>query len=78
MFSFSPNKIITTGQGGLLITNNAKIYKKIKMFKNQGRSVQGSGGDDDHIIRGSFKINKSSSSSWFITIKKNKKKGLKY
>ena len=23
------------------------------MFKNQGRSVQGSGGDDDHIIRGS-------------------------
>ena len=52
-FSFSPNKIITTGQGGLLITNNAEIYKKIKMFKNQGRSVQGSGGDDDHIIRGS-------------------------
>ncbi len=52
-FSFSPNKIITTGQGGLLVTNNSKIFNKIKMFKNQGRSIQGTGGDDNHIIRGS-------------------------
>jgi dTDP-4-amino-4,6-dideoxygalactose transaminase len=52
-FSFSPNKIITTGQGGLLVTNSSKIYDKIKMFKNQGRSGQGTGGDDNHIIQGS-------------------------
>ena len=27
-FSFAPNKIITTGQGGLIVTNNKKIYRK--------------------------------------------------
>ena len=26
-FSFAPNKIITTGQGGAIVTNNKKIYK---------------------------------------------------
>ena len=51
-FSFSPNKIITTGQGGLIVTNNKKILKFIKMFKNQGRSEIGTGGDDNHKIRG--------------------------
>ena len=75
-FSFSPNKIITTGQGGLLITNNAKIYKKIKMFKNQGRSVQGSGGDDDHIIRGSnLRLTNLQAAVGLSQLKKNKKKG---
>ena len=52
-FSFSPNKIITTGQGGLLVTNNKKYFNLIKMFKNQGRFGIGTGGDDNHIIKGS-------------------------
>ena len=52
-FSFSPNKIITTGQGGIIVTNNKKIYNYIKMFKNQGRSETGTGGDDEHFIKGS-------------------------
>ena len=29
-FSFAPNKIITTGQGGVVVTNNKNIYKKLK------------------------------------------------
>ena len=36
-FSFAPNKIITTGQGGLIVTNNYKLYKEIKSFQDQGR-----------------------------------------
>lgn len=36
-YSFAPNKIITTGQGGLVVTNDKKIYKKIKQLKDQGR-----------------------------------------
>lgn len=36
-FSLAPNKIITTGQGGILVTNNKKIYKKIIQLKDQGR-----------------------------------------
>ena len=37
-FSFAPNKIITTGQGGLIITNNKILYRRIKSFQDQGRS----------------------------------------
>tara|TARA_Y100000816_G_C26101394_1_gene583839 strand:- start:1242 stop:2351 length:1110 start_codon:yes stop_codon:yes gene_type:complete len=37
-FSFAPNKIITTGQGGLIITNDKKIYLKINQLKDQGRT----------------------------------------
>tara|TARA_B100000787_G_scaffold167610_2_gene154726 strand:+ start:803 stop:1897 length:1095 start_codon:yes stop_codon:yes gene_type:complete len=40
-FSFSTPKIITTGQGGMIVTNNNKIYKKIKKIKNFGRSSDG-------------------------------------
>ena len=36
-FSFSIPKIITTGQGGMLITNNKKIYEKCLAIKDFGR-----------------------------------------
>ena len=36
-FSFSVPKIITTGQGGALITNNLRLYKKIEKIKDFGR-----------------------------------------
>ena len=36
-FSFSVPKIITTGQGGALITDNKKIYEKIEKLKDFGR-----------------------------------------
>jgi perosamine synthetase len=52
-FSFSPNKIITTGQGGLIVTSNHRLNKKIVMFKNQGRFGIGTGGDDTHFTIGS-------------------------
>ena len=29
-FSFYPTKQITTGEGGMLITNNKKFYDKVK------------------------------------------------
>jgi perosamine synthetase len=35
-FSFYPTKQITTGEGGMIITNNKKIFKKIKMLKAFG------------------------------------------
>ena len=40
-FSFSPAKIITTGQGGAIITDNQKYAKKIRLLKNFGRSKAG-------------------------------------
>lgn len=36
-FSFSVPKIITTGQGGALITDNKKLYEKIEKIKDFGR-----------------------------------------
>jgi perosamine synthetase len=40
-FSLSTPKIISTGQGGFLITNNADLASKIRMIKNFGRKTGG-------------------------------------
>ncbi len=37
-FSFHPRKIITTGEGGAICTQNLKLFNKIKAFKNHGGS----------------------------------------
>ena len=36
-FSFHPRKIITTGEGGMITTNNKKIAEKILSFKTFGK-----------------------------------------
>ena len=38
VFSFYPTKQITSGEGGMIITNNKKIYEKIKIKKSLGVS----------------------------------------
>lgn len=56
-FSFSPNKTITTGQGGMVVTNDENICNRLKMLKDQGRPTRGTGGDDRHDIIGyNFKM----------------------
>jgi perosamine synthetase len=35
-FSFYANKIITTGEGGMIVTNNAKLAEKLKLLRNLG------------------------------------------
>lgn len=40
-FSLSSPKIITTGQGGFVVTNNDQLAKKLSIFKNFGRSEGG-------------------------------------
>jgi perosamine synthetase len=47
-FSFSPNKTITTGQGGLVVTNDDGVHARLRAFKDQGRPVRGTGGADVH------------------------------
>jgi perosamine synthetase len=61
-FSLSPNKIFTSGQGGLIVTNNEKYNKLIRLFKNQGRFGLPTGGDDNYIcLGGNFKLSNISS-----------------
>lgn len=47
-FSFSPNKTISTGQGGMIVTNSDELASKIRPLKDQGRPFRGTGGDDLH------------------------------
>lgn len=35
-FSFHPRKVITTGEGGAILTNNEEIYKRLKRLRNHG------------------------------------------
>lgn len=48
-FSFSSPKIITTGQGGALVTNSSTLIKKIRQIKDFGRVKSGV---DEHIALG--------------------------
>lgn len=40
-FSLTPHKIITTGQGGVVVTNNEEIYQKVKKLKDYCRVKPG-------------------------------------
>lgn len=40
-FSFYGNKIITSGEGGMCLTDNESFYKKMMIFKNHGRRGTG-------------------------------------
>lgn len=51
-FSFSANKTISSGQGGLIVTNSDDLYFRLKELKDQGRRHGGSGGDDLHPVLG--------------------------
>jgi len=38
VFAFYPNKQMTTGEGGMIVTNSKKIYEICNSLKNQGRA----------------------------------------
>jgi perosamine synthetase len=42
-FSFFPTKVMTTGEGGMITTNNKELYEKMKSLKNFGRHLEDSG-----------------------------------
>lgn len=43
IFSFHPVKLITTAEGGMVVTNNKKYAEKIRLFRNHG--IRKPGGD---------------------------------
>lgn len=40
-FGFYPNKQVTTGEGGVVITNDPELYTRIASYRNQGRGTDG-------------------------------------
>ncbi|MEZ5496911.1 MAG: DegT/DnrJ/EryC1/StrS family aminotransferase [Gammaproteobacteria bacterium] len=41
VFAFYPNKQITSGEGGMLVTNNKQYDEKFKLLRNHGRTMNG-------------------------------------
>lgn len=55
--SFSPNKTISTGQGGMVLTNDDAVILRLRELKDHGRHGRGTGGDDVHHAVGfNFKL----------------------
>lgn len=38
MFSFCGNKVITTGEGGMIVTDERGVYEKLKLVRSHGRA----------------------------------------
>jgi len=51
-FSFSANKTITAGQGGMIVTDSDALHDRLRELKDQGRRKGGTGGDDEHPVLG--------------------------
>ncbi len=43
VFGFYPNKQITTGEGGMIVTNDDRLAEVCRSLRNQGRAAQGRG-----------------------------------
>jgi dTDP-4-amino-4,6-dideoxygalactose transaminase len=41
VFAFYPNKQMTTGEGGMIVTDDAKIAERCRSLRNQGRDADG-------------------------------------
>ncbi|MFH1968248.1 MAG: DegT/DnrJ/EryC1/StrS family aminotransferase [bacterium] len=39
IFSFTPTKVLTTGEGGLIVAKNKKLSEKLKLARNNGDSI---------------------------------------
>lgn len=59
-FSFFPTKVMTTGEGGMITTNNKAYYEKMKSLKNFGRHIN-NGGIIVNPEGNNFKINEFTS-----------------
>ena len=51
-FSFHPRKIITTGEGGAIATNNSTYAKQLRLLRNHGMEVIKSKGVIDFVLPG--------------------------
>jgi len=49
IFSFNRHKVMQSGEGGVLITNNATLYEKAALFRNHGEAVVDAMGIEDIV-----------------------------
>ena len=53
VFGFYPNKQMTTGEGGVVVTHSEDVWQQVVSLRNQGRSY-GEGGGWFHHVRAGF------------------------
>ena len=53
VFSFHPVKIITTGEGGMVLTNSEELYEKLKLYRSHG------------ITRNKLTLGKKTDEPWY-------------
>jgi len=56
VFSFSTPKIVTTGQGGMIVTNNKQLYTKCKELKDFGRKIDSKESDFSNLSKMTNKV----------------------
>lgn len=72
VFAFYPNKQITTGEGGAILTNNKKIYELCRSMANQGRKVK-DGKWLEHVMLGyNYRLDEMSCALGVIQMKRIK------
>lgn len=71
LFSFHATKIITTGEGGMLTTNNKKLYELLSSINNQGYDKNRKSGEYKHIRVGyNFRMTEMQSAIGLAQLKK--------
>jgi len=72
VFAFYPNKQITTGEGGIILTNNKKIYELCQSMANQGRKTE-NGKWLEHVRLGyNYRLDEMSCALGVVQIKRIK------
>jgi len=54
VFGFYPNKQITTGEGGVIVTDDDRVADACRTFRNQGRGEKSVGANNDTTSTGSW------------------------
>ena len=56
VFAFYPNKQITTGEGGLIVTDDRHIYDMCRSLRNQGRASESEDWFGHHRLGYNYRI----------------------
>ncbi len=70
-FSFYPTKVMTTGEGGMITTNNKKLYSVMSSYKNFGR---GSNPQIINFISSNYKISEFTAVLGILELKRINKR----
>lgn len=72
VFAFYPNKQMTVGEGGMIVTDDEKIYKLSRSLRNQGRA-EDMGWLDHKILGYNYRLDEMSAALGVVQLKKIEK-----